>query len=90
MSSFVEKKNVSQEILRYLLRHPDAQDTLEGISEWWLFEERIIRKYAEVESALADLIKLGFVLEKPITNVGTFYCLNQVKRNEIRQLIERT
>lgn len=89
MSSIAENKNVSQEILRYLLRHPDAQDTLEGISEWWLLEETIRRKYAEVESALLTLVRLGFVLEKPIVNVGTFYCLNHSKKNEIRKLIEK-
>ena len=81
------RKEVSREILRYLLRHPDAQDTLEGISEWWLFEEMLIRKYAEVEAALASLVNRGFVLEKRVVNLGTLYCLNKVKADQITEIV---
>jgi hypothetical protein len=88
MSLSAKNKNVSQEILRYLLRHPDAQDTLQGISEWWLLEERIMRKYAEVEAALEGLVNVGFVLEKRVANVGTLYCLNKIKRNQIEKVID--
>jgi len=30
-----------REILAYLADHPDAQDTLAGIFEWWLLERKI-------------------------------------------------
>jgi hypothetical protein len=81
------RKEVSREILRYLLRHPDAQDTLEGISEWWLLEETIIRKYAEVEAALTKLVDRGFVLEKSVVNLGTLYCLNKIKTDQITEIV---
>ena len=81
------RKEVSREILRYLLRHPDAQDTLEGISEWWLLEETIIRKYAEVEAALTKLVDRGFVLEKRVVNLGTLYCLNKIKAEQITEIV---
>ena len=81
------RKEVSREILRYLLRHPDAQDTLEGISEWWLLEETILRKYAEVQAALATLVDRGFVLEKRVVNLGTLYCLNKVKSDQITKIV---
>jgi hypothetical protein len=81
------RKEVSLEILRYLLRHPDAQDTLEGISEWWLLEETIIRKYTEVEAALSKLVDLGFVLEKRVVNLGTLYCLNKFKADQITKIV---
>ena len=37
---------VEQEILDYLRRHPTAQDTVEGIAEWWLQrrEQDVVRK----------------------------------------------
>lgn len=82
-----ESKNVSQEVLRYLLRHPNAQDTLEGISEWWLLEERIIQKYTEVQEALKKLIEQGFVLEKRMPNGRLIYCLNKDKKNLIKEFI---
>jgi hypothetical protein len=30
------KTEIAREILAYLLDHPDAQDTLDGISQWWV------------------------------------------------------
>ena len=33
------RSHVAKAILAYLLEHPDAQDTLAGIAEWWLPEE---------------------------------------------------
>jgi len=35
------KKRYLQEILEYLRKHPEASDTLEGIAEWWLLNQRI-------------------------------------------------
>ncbi|MBC7901552.1 MAG: hypothetical protein H7070_16035 [Saprospiraceae bacterium] len=82
------RTQVSHEILRYLLRHPDAQDTLKGISEWWLLEERLIQKYTEVEEALVKLVSRGFVLAKRTPESGTLYCLNKGKANVIKKIIE--
>lgn len=85
--SFNNQQNLSQAILRYLVRHPNAQDTLEGISEWWILEDRIIQKYAEVQEALTFLVGQGFVLEKRIPNAGVFYCLNIEKKRQIEKLV---
>ena len=82
-----DPKNVSLEVLRYLLRHPNAQDTLEGISEWWILEERIIQKYAEVQQALKKLVEQGFVLEKQMPQGRVIYCLNKKKKNLIKEFI---
>lgn len=86
--SFLEQKEVSQGILRYLLRHPDAQDTLEGISEWWLFEERIIQKIAEVQNALEKLVTQGFILEKQTSDASVLYRLNKRKKNLIKKIVD--
>ena len=83
-----KQEKVSQEILRYLLRHPDAQDTFEGIFEWWLFEESIIRKYSEVQDALTDLVSRGFVLEKHAPDSIILYCLDKSKKSLIEEIIE--
>lgn len=73
----------------YLLRHPNAQDTLEGISEWWILEETIIQKYSEVQEALGKLVGLGLILEKRVPNAGVFYCLNKKKRKQIQKIAEQ-
>jgi hypothetical protein len=48
------------DILRYLIAHEDARDTLEGIEKWWLPQER---QYgvADIAAALADLEARGLV-----------------------------
>ena len=74
--------------MRYLLRHPNAQDTLEGISEWWLLEERLVQKYAEVEEALTKLVGKGFVLEKRLFNSDVIISLNKAKKNLIEEIID--
>jgi hypothetical protein len=86
--SLCNEQNLSQAILRYLLRHPNAQDTLEGISEWWILEERIIQKYVEVQAAIKKLVGEGFVIEKRIPHAGVFYCLNRDKKELIKELID--
>lgn len=86
--SLNDHQNLSQAILKYLLRHPDAQDSVEGISEWWILEERIMQKYAEVQKALKILVGQGFVLEKRTVNNGVFYCLNKAKKNQIEELLD--
>ena len=50
--------SLAYEILKYLVRHPQAQDTVEGIVEWWLMEQRIVNASAEVKVALAELTGL--------------------------------
>lgn len=55
------KENLSQIILGYLQKHPNAGDTLEGIVTWWLEQERIDRIVDEVAEALESLVKEGEV-----------------------------
>jgi hypothetical protein len=38
MSARLKKGLHGYEILEYLLRNPDAGNTIEGIVEWWLLE----------------------------------------------------
>ena len=51
-------------IRRYLLEHPDAQDTVEGIAEWWSREQRVRRSATAVRQGLAELVDQGTVLEQ--------------------------
>jgi hypothetical protein len=53
--------SVAREILTYLREHPGAEDTLEGIVEWWLLEMRIRHTTVEVIAALEELVALSLV-----------------------------
>jgi hypothetical protein len=47
---------IRKDILDYLAAHPGAQDTSEGIVEWWLLEQKIERATPAVKAALSRLV----------------------------------
>ncbi len=51
-----EQSKLERKLLRYLIDHPDARDTLEGIAKWWLLEQEIREEKARVQEALAELV----------------------------------
>ena len=79
---------IAYEILTYLVEHPKAQDTLEGIVQWWLLERMIIRQTAKVKKALTELVAKGLVLERRGKNSRTRYRTNRRKYEEIRALLK--
>ena len=83
------ESKIGNEILSYLVDHQKAQDTLEGIVEWWLLERHINFQTARVKAALSDLVARGLILEKKGSNSQIHYRVNQVKYKEIQKLFEQ-
>lgn len=65
-----EDELLSQRIISYLEKHPEAGDTLEGIVTWWLEQERIDRVVDEVADVLRSLEKKG-TIQAHRTQTGT-------------------
>jgi hypothetical protein len=84
----VNRAQIAQEILDYLFQHKDAQDTLEGIVQWWFLEQRIRTRKAEVEMALRDLITKGLIVERRGGDAKTRYGINHQKIEEISELVK--
>lgn len=82
------QSQIAQDVLAYLVEHPQAQDALEGITHWWLLEQEIARRTAEVQLALADLVMKGLVLERQGSDGRIHYRINQSKSEEIREFLE--
>ena len=80
---------IGNEILAYLIDHPNARDTLEGIVEWWLLEQQIKFQTARVKDALSDLVARGLILEKKGSNSHFHYRVNQSKYEEIQELFNQ-
>jgi hypothetical protein len=57
------KRDISQEILEYLHRHPCSSDTLEGITEWWLLNQRIHDQVRKIKEAVSRLVEEGWLVE---------------------------
>ncbi|MGI8917690.1 MAG: hypothetical protein ACR2H6_03735 [Pyrinomonadaceae bacterium] len=53
----------AQAILDYLRRNPEAQDTLEGIVQWWLPAQHFTPRVATIKEALQKLIDAEFISE---------------------------
>ena len=84
-----DESKIGNEILAYLVDHPDARDTLEGIVEWWLLERQIKFQTARVKDALSDLVARGLILEKKGSNSQIHYRINQRKYEEIQELFKQ-
>jgi len=83
------ESKIGNEILAYLVDHPNARDTLEGIVEWWLLEQQIKFQTARVKDALSDLVARGLILEKKGSNSHIHYRVNQSKYEEIQELFNQ-
>lgn len=83
-----ETSQVSNSILAYLAKHPDAQDTVEGITDWWLLQRRIEVESSLVQQALLELTENRLILKRKGRDARIRYRLNKSKLREIREAIE--
>jgi hypothetical protein len=83
-----EKTKIAREILAYLAEHTDAQDTLEGIVEWWLLDQAIISWTKNVKEALEELVAERLVIERKARDGRIHYRVNRRKQREIRELLD--
>ncbi len=83
-----EEISIANKILAYLLDHPDAEDSLEGVVEWWLHEQEIRHRTTEAKAALDCLVKKGFVIEKKTEGRPPVYRFNPERKvQELRKIV---
>jgi len=83
------KQQMKHDILAYLVEHPDAQDTLEGIVGWWLLEQRIVSGTAEVKEVLTELVANHLVLERKGADARSHYGINPSEAGEVATLLKQ-
>ena len=71
------------EILRYLVRHPEAKDTLKGIEKWWLPGSESRGGKLSTEEALNLLVAQGWLIARCSPQSETIYFLNEDRLTEI-------
>jgi hypothetical protein len=60
-------------IVRYMLAHPDAKDTLEGVVTWWLRRDPTDKQRRDIKRAIDHLVKLGWVTTRRIPGRRLIY-----------------
>jgi Fe2+ or Zn2+ uptake regulation protein len=80
---YASKARVARRVLEYLAERQDAQDTLEGIVEWWLVKQQLVEQTATVREALDELVAAGLLVSRPDPNARMFYSLNRLRAEDI-------
>ncbi len=83
-----EACDITQEILRYLEHYPEAKDTIDGITQWWLRREGSKRLRRDVEQAVSWLCSQGFILETRRPGVPPYYQRNSQQRKAISKILK--
>jgi len=78
---------VIQKILSYLLDHPDAKDTIQGILQWWLPQGGTAWRQEEVQEALDVLVTRGWLTHRHTPSCQMLYGMNTDKLEEIREFL---
>ena len=79
----MNKEELTNKIMNYLHRNPEACDTLEGIAGWWLRFERMEQGVDEVMVALDTLVKKGLLERQDIHGGETCYRLSNKNREAL-------
>src|SRR5260370_39784763 len=84
MKSAAGVNDVADCILGYLLDNPEAEDTIDGIVEWWVMRQRIRYETERVKEAISKLVREGLILERGAAGSAVRYRINKRKVPAIR------
>jgi hypothetical protein len=84
-----DRSHISLEILDYLVEHPGAQDTADGIAQWWILERCVKRHAPVVDQAIELLVEKGLIIARKAKDSKIHYRINRRKAGEISQLLKQ-
>ena len=82
------QEKLKRQILRYLIEHPEAKDTVEGVMQWWVYENATEHRREDIKDALQWLVAKGWVTERPPAH--SLFGLNHEHITEIQRFLEET
>jgi phosphoglucomutase len=74
-------------VLRYLVQHPEAKDTLDGIVRWWGLPVALEAQAENVHQGLEALIKQGWVVVRTSGAGIRLYGLNKDRIAEVTRFL---
>jgi hypothetical protein len=81
------RDRVTLEILRYLVEHPSAKDTVSGIQKWWLPESMRVEGKRKTEECLDLLVSKGWLVARTSPRSETIYSLDESRLPEIGKFL---
>lgn len=82
------ERKIALQILRYMEEHPQAKDTIEGISQWWLAREGGRYRLSEVERAVSRLVDEDLVVANNRKGSARCYGANPRKLEAIAKILK--
>lgn len=79
------RQKLIQDILAYLIDHPEAKDTAEGVMQWWVVKGDAEYQQEEVEEALDGLVTRGWLTKR--SPLPSLYGLNKERVAEIQRFL---
>jgi hypothetical protein len=79
---------LQKDILRYLVQHTEAKDTVQGVFHWWLPPTYIGLGEAELTSALDDLVAKGWLTMSSHARDVKLYGIEISRLDEILRWLE--
>jgi len=73
---------IALEIRNYLSAHPNAVDSLEGITKWWLTRQRYEEAVSQVQKALDSLVAESVISKRVVADGRVIYANVATEINE--------
>lgn len=83
----VPRSEAAIDILRYLTRAPHAQDTFDGIVQWWSVDRERARNARDVRLAVEELVTTGFLVATRGRDEQERYRMNPALREEAQSVV---
>ena len=78
----------ARDLLHYLIQHPDATDTIQGIVQWWLKANDGPQCAQKVQDALDYLVTKGWITETQLPSPKV-YAMNKAFVADVRAFLSR-
>ncbi len=79
-SAASDDDEIRRSVLAYLQVHPRAADTLRGVVNWWLPQQRYENSCRRIEQVLAALVAEGLLQRDQLPDGEVLYALNEQPR----------
>jgi hypothetical protein len=84
--SLGQRRAVIQAVLHYLIKNPDAKDTIEGVRRWWLPEGYREQGQEKLEETLDFLVSKNWLTTR-MTSQQKIYGLNKIFLEQIKNYL---